>query len=147
MRNKKAFIRKIIYCTLTMVIITIALFLALSVPERNAQASVPVHGRWCGPGHGGGQPIDAVDAVCQAHDQCYDRSGYFNCACDRELIARLPDAIRRTPTASGKAAGASVARYFQSAGCQCKREVCVPTPFGRKCRTVTTPGKGGVGAC
>lgn len=140
---KGAFMRKIIFGSLTVLIIIIA----LSVSGMNAQASVPVHGRWCGPQHGGGEPIDAVDAVCRDHDQCYERKGYFNCACDRELIARLPDAIRRTNTASGKAAGASVARYFQSAGCQCRKEICVRTPFGKKCQTVITPGVGGAGPC
>ena len=43
------------------------------------QVSIPIYGNWCGPGHGGGPAIDAVDAVCRAHDQCYGSRGYFNC--------------------------------------------------------------------
>jgi hypothetical protein len=39
-----------------------------------------------------------VDAVCQAHDRCYDTMGFANCACDRALIASMPVAIAVTPT-------------------------------------------------
>ncbi|WP_163539748.1 phospholipase [Gracilibacillus sp. YIM 98692] len=44
---------------------------------------------WCGPGCSGpGEPINAVDAACKAHDKCYqrnvDRSG-----CDEAFIKRL----------------------------------------------------------
>ena len=39
------------------------------------QLSIPIYGNWCGPGHGGGPAIDAVDAVCRAHDQCYGQRG------------------------------------------------------------------------
>ncbi|MFC0014525.1 MULTISPECIES: phospholipase [Allobacillus] len=44
---------------------------------------------WCGPGcHGPGPPINAVDAVCKAHDLCYDQYGP-SCGCDREFLDRL----------------------------------------------------------
>jgi len=29
---------------------------------------------WCGPG-GGGVPVNALDAACNAHDQCFDAAG------------------------------------------------------------------------
>lgn len=29
-------------------------------------------GRWCGPGYGGGDPIDALDCACRDHDRCYE---------------------------------------------------------------------------
>ena len=51
------------------------------------QLSFPVHGNWCGPGHSGpGGPIDLLDSRCQTHDWCYGQKGYFNKACDRELV-------------------------------------------------------------
>jgi len=72
-----------------------------------------IYGRWCGPGHGGGHPIDAVDAACKKHDECYDRNGYFNCDCDSALVR---DAYRAAMSpgvsAEGRAAGIAVAGYF-----------------------------------
>jgi hypothetical protein len=116
------------------------------------QLSLPIYGNYCGPGHGDPTgrmpPIDAVDAVCRAHDLCYDNRGYFNCRCDRNLITSMPGAIANTPTAVGKGAGAAVLSYFANAACVCRNRVCVPVPFvGTRCTTVTTPGFGGVGAC
>jgi len=40
---------------------------------------VKVYGNWCGPNHGSGKPIDALDRICMYHDKCYDKYGYFNC--------------------------------------------------------------------
>jgi hypothetical protein len=34
----------------------------------------PIYGRWCGPAHGGGCPIDEIDALCRAHDLEYERA-------------------------------------------------------------------------
>lgn len=46
-----------------------------------------IHGRWCGPGCSGpGPPIDEIDACCKAHDECYERRGYWDCVCDNELL-------------------------------------------------------------
>jgi hypothetical protein len=45
--------------------------------------------RWCGPGCSGpGAPINAVDAACKAHDECYKRFGP-SCKCDTEFMDRL----------------------------------------------------------
>lgn len=72
-----------------------------------------IYGRWCGPGHGGGHPIDAVDAACKKHDECYGRNGYFNCDCDEAVVR---DAYRAafSPgiSAQARAAGLAVANYF-----------------------------------
>lgn len=54
-------------------------------------------GNWCGPNFGSGIPIDAVDATCERHDNCYDaavRSSAGNkwaenaakCTCDTVLM-------------------------------------------------------------
>src|SRR5215203_4510942 len=63
---------------------------------------LPIYGNYCGPGFGDVSgdtvPIDAVDSVCRTHDLCYDASGYFNCGCDRGLIAAMPAAIAATPS-------------------------------------------------
>src|SRR4051812_633791 len=62
------------------------------------QLSIPVYGNHCGPGYGDpNKPaVDAVDAVCKAHDACYSARGYFDCRCDRELIRSMPAAIAAT---------------------------------------------------
>jgi hypothetical protein len=45
--------------------------------------------KWCGPGCSGpGAPINAVDAACRAHDECYRRFGP-SCRCDVEFLHRL----------------------------------------------------------
>ncbi|WLD91684.1 phospholipase [Alkalihalobacillus sp. AL-G] len=45
--------------------------------------------KWCGPGCSGpGAPINAVDAACKAHDECYERYGPC-CECDQEFLERL----------------------------------------------------------
>ncbi|WP_249316474.1 phospholipase [Bacillus sp. FJAT-50079] len=45
--------------------------------------------RWCGPGCSGpGVPINAVDAACKAHDECYRRNKRA-CDCDRAFLQRL----------------------------------------------------------
>ncbi|WP_318837478.1 phospholipase [Psychrobacillus glaciei] len=45
--------------------------------------------KWCGPGCSGpGAPINEVDAVCKAHDECYSR-GRNPCECDREFLRQL----------------------------------------------------------
>ena len=45
--------------------------------------------RWCGPGCSGpGAPINAVDAACKAHDECFRKYG-LSCECDREFLFRL----------------------------------------------------------
>ncbi|QKY71499.1 phospholipase [Lentibacillus sp. CBA3610] len=45
--------------------------------------------RYCGPGCSGpGEPVNAVDAACQAHDVCLERGGSA-CFCDHEFLQRL----------------------------------------------------------
>lgn len=60
---------------------------ALPVP------ALPVHGNWCGIGHGGGPwaaaPIDPLDAACMRHDICTERRGRFDCGCDIAFMQEL----------------------------------------------------------
>lgn len=108
------------------------------------QLSLPFYGNWCGPGHGGGAAIDAVDAACRAHDHCYSQRGYSDCLCDRNLIKSMPDAVARTPTAKGKAAGVAIGAFFSQFPCICRKRACVKIPFiGKRCSTVPIPGRGG----
>lgn len=129
------------------------------------QLSIPVHGNWCGPGHGGGPAIDAIDAVCRTHDQCYGNHGYSDCRCDRNLITSMPRAIARTSSAAAKAKGAAIMTFFSVFPCLCHHRVCTPrlttchkrvwgvrVPYpcfrGRSCRWFpTSPGVGGRGPC
>lgn len=77
-----------------------------------------VYGKWCGPGHGGGTPVDAVDEACMRHDSCYNRRGYFDCDCDATLVRELGKAvISPGVSAGGRAAGIAAASYFTIAPC------------------------------
>ncbi|SDZ25036.1 hypothetical protein [Thermoactinomyces sp. DSM 45892] len=60
-------------------------------PRGRAKPGLPVHGNWCGPGHGGDswnnpKPKDNLDHRCMEHDLCYAKVGYFHCTCDRNLL-------------------------------------------------------------
>ena len=92
-----------------------------------AQFELEIYGKYCGPGHGdpsGCSPDDEVDAVCCRHDKCYNKRGYLDCGCDRDLVISMPGAIANTPSAEGKAWGAAVMAFFAVSPCFC--EVCDP---------------------
>jgi len=59
---------------------------AMNNPTRSG---IPVYGNWCGPWYGDGEPIDALDAICRAHDQCYDFAGWLDCGCDATLRQQI----------------------------------------------------------
>ncbi|QHE53574.1 phospholipase [Pontibacillus sp. HMF3514] len=45
--------------------------------------------KYCGPGCSGpGAPVNAVDAACKAHDECYRFFGP-SCHCDQVFLSRL----------------------------------------------------------
>jgi len=80
---------------------------------------LPVYGNWCGPGHGGGVPVDDVDRACMIHDNCYGDHGYFNCTCDRELVANLQRAIGSGNVGfRGRFMGRIIRRWFQIQPCR-----------------------------
>ncbi|TWU40042.1 hypothetical protein Q31b_33860 [Novipirellula aureliae] len=119
-------------------------------------AGMPVHGNYCGPGHGDPTyrtpPRDPVDAACMRHDQCYDRSGYFDCNCDRRLVGELAGAVGRPGLdEAARTAGLGAMAYFSTSTCVCRKDVCVNVPYcnwrgcgvRRVCHQVEVPGVGG----
>jgi hypothetical protein len=80
---------------------------------------VPFHGNYCGRGNRGGDPIDSLDAICKAHDECYDLEGDSSCGCDRAIereSLRLADDPKQSPELRRRAA--SVAAAFQILTCR-----------------------------
>ncbi len=83
-----------------------------------AEAGLPVYGNWCGPGHGGGPAIDAVDGACKTHDECYDRRGYLDCDCDKALTSALDRLIAsRRITGRARRAAVGIRAYFSASPC------------------------------
>jgi hypothetical protein len=88
---------------------------------QTSPGGLAIYGKYCGPGNGDPTgntlPVDAVDAVCRAHDLCYQANGFFTCNCDCALLRNMPLAIENTSTAQGKAAGKLVANFFATFPC------------------------------
>ena len=88
------------------------------------------YGRWCGPGHGSGEPKDDVDRACMEHDKCYDRKGYLDCGCDSQLLGDLNRALvsgKLSPEA--RAAALAISAWFSVQGCV-TRFGGIPIPTG-----------------
>lgn len=50
--------------------------LALGLSKRGkSRLRFRAWGRWCGPNYGSGRPVDALDAACREHDNCYSDAG------------------------------------------------------------------------
>ena len=57
-----------------------------------------IYGNYCGRGNRGGPPIDDLDAICMAHDKCYNTaSGHPGpkVACDTDLLQRTQEYLSR----------------------------------------------------
>lgn len=80
--------------------------------------SMPVWGRYCGPGHSGpGDPIDLLDNACMHHDNCYNWGGN-NCACDLALIKEIDTVFpRMAPPAQKMARIVRAAFVLKTMGC------------------------------
>jgi len=58
---------------------------------------------WCGPGCSGpGNPVNAVDAACKEHDECYRFNG-DRCYCDTIFLKKL-DWLQNPYTEEGRQA-------------------------------------------
>ena len=71
---------------LAIAIVVGAAFWVLPTDAEAGGLKIPVHGNWCGPGHSGGDTVDALDEACKRHDECYERNEYLDCMCDAQLI-------------------------------------------------------------
>ena len=51
---------------------------------------LPLHGNYCGPGHGdltkNPKPVDTLDAICRKHDIGYKKDGYFSRKANAEFV-------------------------------------------------------------
>ncbi|UOQ43283.1 phospholipase [Halobacillus salinarum] len=57
--------------------------------------------KYCGPGCSGpGEPVNAVDAACKEHDECYRQYGP-SCYCDQQFLRQL-DLLRNPYTEEGR---------------------------------------------
>ncbi|WP_051427516.1 hypothetical protein [Arthrobacter sp. H20] len=79
--------------------------------QISIQASLPIWGNWCGPGHGGGVAVDVLDSICRTHDRCYGSRGYFACSCDRAIVRDIRANAYRMKTQE-RAVAAAVSTYF-----------------------------------
>jgi len=84
-------------------------------------------GRYCGPGWGFTRDdvvsgrirelpaaIDAIDAACRSHDQCYADRGYFTAECNRALASDLLEVIlSKDSTAQQRIDAAIMAAIFE----------------------------------
>ena len=61
----------------------------------------------------GGSAVDLLDRACRTHDKCYASKGYFNCSCDRSLIAAIKRDYNRMHTTE-KIASTAVKAYFSA---------------------------------
>ena len=71
-------------------------------------ATMPIYGRWCGPGYGegNGTPIDLLDTGCKEHDMCYKNIGYHKCSCDVKLVSYIDRNIGKMKGTEKKVAAA-----------------------------------------
>ncbi len=65
-----------------------------AVMHTTERINIPLHGNWCGPGHGGSRKnmiraIDKLDRICRTHDLCYERYGFANCKCDVDMVKSI----------------------------------------------------------
>jgi hypothetical protein len=65
-------------------------------------------------------PGDMRAAAAQAHDKCYDKNGYFNCDCDKNILECLQGVfISNGPRREDQNAFKTAAMlYFRNAPCR-----------------------------
>lgn len=73
----------------------------------------PSYGNWCGLAYGSGTPIDAVDACCMDHDNCYGSRGYFDCLCDYNIVTCM-SAVDTSNDANANLAKVGAIEFFRS---------------------------------
>lgn len=102
-----------------------------TLEATSSSAGLQYYGNYCGPNPGSSdysKPfIDLVDLACMQHDQCYDRTNYLNCGCDRALLSVLP-AYAPTASPAGQAAAFGMMAFFSGSPCFCISPVCIFLP-------------------
>lgn len=90
-------------------------FPTLNIPDDEYEdVDLGYYGNWCGPGNGGGTPIDLLDRICMRHDECYDTHGYWHKTCDEQFVRTLEinlDEIRKISTRAYYYALAAIAFF------------------------------------
>lgn len=79
-----------------------------------------VYGKYCGPGHHGGTPIDVLDEGCRQHDSCYPRpdKGYFNCSCNRDFVRYIDNNLSRMDNITQRNMARAIRLLMQNMGCE-----------------------------
>ena len=58
---------------------------------KKGKFRLPLHGNYCGPGHGNltknPKPVDTLDAICRKHDIGYKKNGYFSRRANDKFIS------------------------------------------------------------
>ena len=58
--------------------------------NEKGKFKLPLHGNYCGPGHGdltkNPKPVDTLDAICRKHDIGYKKDGYFSRKANAEFV-------------------------------------------------------------
>jgi len=82
----------------------LVLFATMMAGPALAQGpALPVHGNWCGPNHGAGPIVDALDDACMRHDYCTMQLGRLDCGCDLAFMTELRQRAWPNPAMAGKA--------------------------------------------
>lgn len=108
-----------------------------NLPTSVSRDGVPLHGKWCGPGHSGHSEstscIDALDCACKDHDLCYEKYGYLNCRCDNDFVKATKNNLHPTAIASKAyfasspcSAPSSDVKWCQTCGEKWGIKVCTP---------------------
>jgi hypothetical protein len=85
-----------------------------------------LHGHYCGLNHGDAtyktEPLDALDKLCMAHDQCYD-GHYLDCWCDHKFIVDLGKFLKKSEVDKKLKDTARLMKgWFESSSCSCLDE-------------------------
>lgn len=116
---------------------------AESLPST--REGLPVYGNWCGPGHGGGTPVDDLDRACMEHDRCHGERGYFDCQCDATLVQNIDRAlVSGNVRPAGRVVGPAIRTWFSAQPCVVRAGgIPIPAGTGGAVAGVTSVVRGG----
>lgn len=107
-----------------------------SDPPKRQLNGIPIHGYYCGAGHGDSTyrslPRDRIDAACMQHDRCADtymwqgacgrrgNSAYLPCRCQSALVSSVNQVLANRPSFLEWAAGNAIRAVFSWLPCGCR---------------------------